>query len=76
MKINRNIRRYLDIVRTLSKYGFSQILEMMGFSSVVLLSRRMFGRSVTDSAGLTAAERVRLALEEPRRCPARHVGRS
>ena len=64
MKINRSIRRYLDIVRTLSKYGFSQILEMMGFSSVVLRSRRMFGRSVTDSAGLTAAERVRLALEE------------
>ena len=67
LKINRNIRsirRYLNIVRVLSTYGFDQVLEMLGLADVVVRSRRLFHRSVPDIARLTAAERMRLALEE------------
>lgn len=67
IKINRDIRsikRYLNIVRVLSVYGFDQVLEMLGFTDVVARSRRVFSRSIPDIARLTAAERMRLALEE------------
>jgi len=67
MKINRNIRsirRYLNIVRVLSTYGFDQVLEMLGLADMVVRSRRLFRRSLPDIARLTAAERMRLALEE------------
>ncbi len=67
LRINRNIRsirRYLNIVRVLSKYGFDQVLEMMGLADVVVRSRKFFRRSMPDIARLTAAERLRLALEE------------
>jgi ubiquinone biosynthesis protein len=67
LKINRNIRsirRYLNIVRVLSVYGFDQALEMLGLADVVVRSRRFFHRSLPDIARLTAAERMRLALEE------------
>jgi len=67
LKINRNIRsirRYLNIVRVLSTYGFDQVLEMLGLADMVVRSRRLFRRSLPDLARLTAAERMRLALEE------------
>ena len=67
LRINRNIRsirRYLNIVRVLSTYGFDQVLEMLGLADVVVRSRKLFHRSVPDIARLTAAERMRLALEE------------
>jgi ubiquinone biosynthesis protein len=67
LRINRNIRsirRYLNVVRVLSKYGFDQALEMLGVAEVVGRSRRLFNRSKPDIARLTAAERMRLALEE------------
>lgn len=67
LKINRNIRsirRYLNIVRVLSTYGFDQALEMLGLADVVARSRRLFNRKRPDIARLTAAERMRLALEE------------
>ena len=67
MNINRNIRsirRYLNIVRVLSKYGFDQVLETLGLADVVARSRRLFRRTMPDIARLTAAERMRLALEE------------
>ena len=60
----RSIRRYLNIVRVLSIYGFDQALETLGFTDVVARSRRVFSRSIPDIARLTAAERMRLALEE------------
>jgi ubiquinone biosynthesis protein len=66
-KINRNIRsirRYLNIVRVLSKYGFDQALEMLGLADMVARSRHMFKRGVPDIARLSVAERLRLALEE------------
>lgn len=67
LRINRNIRsirRYLNIVRVLSTYGFDQVLEMLGLADVVVRSRKLFRRSIPDIARLTAAERMRLALEE------------
>ena len=67
LNINRNIRsirRYLNIVRVLSTYGFDQALEMLGLADVVARSRKLFNRKRADIARLTAAERMRLALEE------------
>lgn len=67
LRINRNIRsirRYLNIVRVLSTYGFDQVLEMLGLADMVVRSRRLFRRPMPDIARLTAAERMRLALEE------------
>lgn len=65
--INRNIRsirRYLSIVRVLSRYGFDQVLEMLGLADVIVRSRRLFRPTVPDIAKLMAAERMRLVLEE------------
>lgn len=67
LKLNRNIRsirRYLNIVRVLSSYGFDHVLEMLGLSDMVARSKRMFRHDNADIARLTAAERMRLALEE------------
>ncbi|MHB8058839.1 MAG: ABC1 kinase family protein [Desulfuromonadaceae bacterium] len=67
LRVNRNIRsirRYLNIVRVLSRYGFDQVLEMMGLADAVARSRRLFRHSQPDIARLTAAERMRLVLEE------------
>ena len=67
LRINRNIRsirRYLNIVRVLSTYGFDQALEMLGLADMVIRSRKLFGRAMPDIARLSAAERMRLALEE------------
>ncbi len=67
LRINRNfrsIRRYLNIVRVLSTYGFDQVLEMLGLADVVARSRRLFSRNIPDIARFSAAERMRLALEE------------
>jgi ubiquinone biosynthesis protein len=67
LKINsniRSIRRYWNIVRVLSSYGFDQVLEMMGLTDMVARSKRLFCREKADIARLSAAERMRLALEE------------
>jgi len=67
-KINRSIRsirRYLNIVRVLSTYGFDQALEMLGLADMLVRSRRLLRRTNSpDLARLSAAERMRLALEE------------
>jgi ubiquinone biosynthesis protein len=67
-KINRSIRsirRYLNIVRVLSAYGFDQALESLGLADMLVRSRRLLGsRDVPDIARLSPAERMRLVLEE------------
>lgn len=66
-KINRNIRsirRYWNIVRVLSAYGFDHILEMLGLSDMVARSKRLFRHDSSVIYRLTAAERMRLVLEE------------
>jgi ubiquinone biosynthesis protein len=61
----RSIRRYLDIVRVLSAYGFDQALEMLGLADMLVRSRRFFrSQSTPDIARLSTAERMRLVLEE------------
>lgn len=63
-KINsnfRNIRRYLNIVRILSFYGFDQLLEMWGFADVLTRTKNIFNRK-HNVERLTAPERMRLAL--------------
>lgn len=63
-KINsnfRNIRRYLNIVRILSFYGFDQLLEMLGFTDLLIRTRNVFKRKPFVER-LTAPERMRLAL--------------
>lgn len=66
-KINRNIRsirRYWNVVRVLSAYGFDHILEMLGLSDMVARSKRLFRHDSSVIYRLTAAERMRLVLEE------------
>jgi len=60
----RSIRRYWNIVRVLSKYGFDQALEMLGLADMVGRSRRLFRGTLPDLARLSSAERMLLALEE------------
>lgn len=67
LRLNRNIRsirRYWDIVRVLSAYGFDHVLEMLGLSDMVARSKRLLRRNKADITRLSAAERMRLALEE------------
>lgn len=67
LKINRNIRsirRYWNVVRVLSAYGFDQVLEMMGLTDMVARSKRLFCHEKPDIARLSAPERMRLALVE------------
>ncbi len=67
-KINRSIRsirRYLNIVRVLSAYGFDQALETLGLADMLVRSRRLISKKdAPDIARLSAAERMRLVLEE------------
>ena len=66
-KINRNIRsirRYWNIARVLSAYGFDHALEAMGLHDIAARGKRLLRQSSVDIARLTAAERMRLALEE------------
>ena len=60
----RNIKRYLNIVRVLSSYGFDHILVMLGLSDLVAKSRRILKRDYNVIERFSAAERMRLALEE------------
>ena len=54
----------MNVVRVLSTYGFDQVLEMLGLADVMVRSRKLFRRKLPDIARLTAAERMRLVLEE------------
>ena len=60
----RSLRRYWNIVRVLSAYGFDHVLEMLGLSDMVARSKRLLHRGKADITHLSAAERMRLALEE------------
>ena len=61
----RSIRRYLNIVRVLSAYGFDQALETLGLADMLVRSRRLLSKKdAPDIARLSAAERMRLVLEE------------
>ncbi|MFH1027667.1 MAG: AarF/UbiB family protein [Pseudomonadota bacterium] len=66
-KINsniRSIRRYWNIARVLSKYGFDNALEMLGLADMAAKGRRLFRSAALDLSGFSSAERMRMALEE------------
>lgn len=60
----RNIKRYINIVRVLSSYGFDHILVMLGLNDLVAKSRRFLKRDNNVIERFSAAVRMRLALEE------------
>lgn len=67
LKINsniRSIRRYWNVVRVLSKYGFDHVLEMLGLADIAAKGRRLFKSHSLDLSGFTSAERMRMVLEE------------
>lgn len=67
LKINsniRSIRRYWNVVRVLSKYGFDNALELLGLADVAARGRRLFRSGKPDLSGFSSAERMRMALEE------------
>ncbi len=67
LKINsniRSIRRYWNVVRVLSTYGFDNVLELLGLADVAARGRRLFRRRTPDLSGFSSAERMRMALEE------------
>lgn len=60
----RSIRRSWTIVRTLSKYGFDNLLEFLNLSHLFERGRKLLRRRESKLAGLSPARRMRLALEE------------
>lgn len=61
----RNMRRYWHILCILSFYGFDQLLEMLGFTDILIRTKNVFNRdknSIVEK--LTAPERMRMALVE------------
>lgn len=67
LQMNRNIRsirRYWNIIRVLSTYGFDNLLEHLNLAQLAARSRRLFRRARPDMSRLSPAERMRLALEE------------
>ena len=66
-RINRNfrsVRRYWNIVRVLSSYGFGQALELLGISDMADRGRRLLRSRDSAVSRLSSPERMRLALEE------------
>lgn len=63
-KSYRNLKRYRQIVGILIKYGFAEIVDRMNLATYLQIGRRIFKRGVSSVKRLSAAERIRLALEE------------
>jgi len=60
----RRIKRYVQVVRILAKYGFGQLLDDARLWEKANIERRILRRHPTEFAHLTRAERVHLAFEE------------
>ena len=60
----RHLRRYRQIARILTRYGFGHILTQLGIGRVIApgLQKLRFGTAEIISA--TPAERIRMAVEE------------
>ncbi|MCG8603678.1 AarF/UbiB family protein [bacterium] len=59
----RNLKRYRQIVGILIKYGFAEIIDRMNLRVHLQIKRRLRKGPVPDDR-LSAAERIRLVLEE------------
>ncbi len=60
----RQAGRYREVANVLFRHGFGYLVDQMGLDHLVPWRRRLFGRSPDGVVHLTAAERVRLVLEE------------
>ncbi|MFQ5864079.1 MAG: ABC1 kinase family protein [bacterium] len=60
----RNLRRYRQIVGILIKYGFAEIVDRMNLKVYLQIGKRFLKKEVSTAKRLSAAERIRLALEE------------
>lgn len=60
----RNLKRYRQIVGILIKYGFAEVVDRMNLKAYLQIGRRIFKKSPASVTRLSAAERIRLALEE------------
>lgn len=60
----RSLRRYRQIVGILIKYGFAEVVDRMNLKVYLQIGRRIFKKSPASVTRLSAAERIRLALEE------------
>jgi ubiquinone biosynthesis protein len=60
----RHLRRYRQIVRILSRYGFGHILTQLGFGRMIAPGLQKLRFSTAEILRGTPAERVRMAVEE------------
>lgn len=60
----RHIQRYRDIIMSLSRNGFGFIIEELGLLEILSYPKRLFKDGQQEIQTKTAAERVRLFLEE------------
>ncbi|MFQ5707013.1 MAG: ABC1 kinase family protein [bacterium] len=60
----RNLKRYRQIVGILIKYGFAEVVDRMNLKAYLQFGRRFFKKEVPTAKRLSAAERIRLTLEE------------
>lgn len=60
----RNLKRYRQIVGILIKYGFAEMVDRMNLTAYLQLGRKIFRRRSEAVKRFSAAERIRLALEE------------
>ncbi|MFQ5824377.1 MAG: ABC1 kinase family protein [bacterium] len=60
----RNLKRYRRIVGILIKYGFAEIVDRMNLKVYLQIGKRFLKKEISTAKRLSAAERIRLALEE------------
>ena len=60
----RNLKRYRQFVGILIKYGFAEMVDRMNLRAYLQLGKKIFTRRTEAVKRLSAAERIRLALEE------------
>lgn len=60
----RHLKRYRKIAQVLFKYGFGELVDQLGLTSYLPMSRRLMHREVAEKPPLTTPERIRLAIEE------------
>jgi len=63
-KSYRNLRRYRQIVAVLVKYGFAEVVHRMNLAPYLQMGRRIIRKKPLETYQLSAAARLRLALEE------------
>ncbi len=60
----RHSGRYREVANVLFRHGFGYLVDQVGLDHLISWRRRLFGRSPDGVVHLSAAERVRLVLEE------------